>query len=1555
MASFKQYTASGGASEAFSIPTFSSDEIKVYVNNVLKTAGTGTTAGSSHDYELQSYTVNGGTVAWVSGKVPANPAVVRIIRDTDILNNAGTDVEGKATYYAGSSIKAGDLNDNHKQALRALEEQDDQLIQKYDIEPDAIDGTLIKDDSIDSEHYVAGSIDLEHMSANSVDSDQYVDGSIDTIHIADDQVTYAKVQNVSATDRVLGRDSSGAGIIEEIAPAALRTMINVEDGSTADQTGAEIKSAYEGESNTNAYTDAEKTKLAGIAISANNYSISSDLLDEDNFASDSATKVPTQQSTKAYIAATSQPLDSDLTTLAGMQSGTASILASGTALTSTTAELNLLDGKSIVTTISSPTDAQIPTAQAVDERITSVVTDVGGFVPIADKDSFPETNPDPADNAGTIISIADAGGLIVDGSGVSINGDTITTNATVTINGIDSSLHSSTIAAGKGMLIETTSTLNTYTYHRLVVDEAGVANAQTLVSDFGDRYQVAGSTPSAHPDSSALQEGDLWFDTAANTMKVYDGSNYAAVTSVGDYKLLTILDTDGSAFDGANQSFNLKDGSNAAVVTSAGQLIVSVNGVIQKPNAGTGAPSEGFALVDSDTIIFSAAPGSGASVFVTLIGSATSVNVPATNSIVEGAIQTNVVSEEKLKVSNNPTNDLVLTADSGVSGGMKWAESGSVITWTLGINGGANAYTFTGDGFASATDDPDLWLSRGKTYKFVNGNSSGTHAFNIEKSDHDATWSAYTTGMTGAGATGGNTMTWTVPMDAPSLLKYVSGTTSGMTGFIYIADGNNSDEGFECWTGSRVSGLQIDNGPNGSHMAFFGTHPTGYQPTIIGSSGTTTTFQQSAGYDFDSGNINLQSYGTNTTTPATIKFEGGGSNNTYGPTISGPATAQATSNYTITLPGVVPTANGQALVATTAGVASWADVGVTSDAQDNTVAGTNAGDSFTGTDATYNTLIGHDAGTAITTGDSNTALGDIALDALTTGNYNTAIGRNSLGAITTVDNNTAVGVSALAANEAAANTAVGRAALEANTSGTQNTSVGAYCLDAVTTGASNTGIGYACLTNSTAAQNTAVGAQALYANTSGIHNDAFGYNALAAVTTTNNNTAFGYRALEAHTATSGVAFGARALYSNTSGNNNTAVGDHALSTNTTASENTAVGHLALEMNETGAYNTAVGANALEDSTIGGYNTAVGENAGHANTEGEHNTCIGARAGDAATTADNNTSVGSAALSSTTTGYDNVAVGHQALYANTTGVGNVAIGKDALDANDEGHYNIAIGREALSTSTDQSNNVAIGRQALKLNSSGNANVAIGHEALENNSTGTSNTALGYEALTGNTTGSNNVAIGTNALDAVVTGGQNIAIGVGALGTNTSGYNNVAIGHGANDTITSGYNSIAIGYDCKGVTDGQANTYLGSNLGGGNANNFAKIYQGNIIASYGPSDSDWSFSSDGRDKTDIVDLPLGLAFIEKIKPRKYRWNFRDTSRFPIDSKDNPDILIKSGFIAQELQAVLADEGVKYTGIVNENDPDNLTVADGALIPMLVNAVKELSTKVKALEAK
>lgn len=43
------------------------------------------------------------------------------------------------------------------------------------------------------------------------------DPGIPTASIADDAVTYAKIQNVSATDKILGRSTSGAGNIEEIA------------------------------------------------------------------------------------------------------------------------------------------------------------------------------------------------------------------------------------------------------------------------------------------------------------------------------------------------------------------------------------------------------------------------------------------------------------------------------------------------------------------------------------------------------------------------------------------------------------------------------------------------------------------------------------------------------------------------------------------------------------------------------------------------------------------------------------------------------------------------------------------------------------------------------------------------------------------------------------------------------------------------------------------------------------------------------------------------------------------------------------------------------------------------------------------------------------------------------------------------------------------------------------------------------------------------------------------------------------------------------------------
>lgn len=100
---------------------------------------------------------------------------------------------------------------------------------------------------------------------------------VTTSTIADDAVTYAKIQNVSATNRILGRDSSGAGVIEEITPANLRSMINVEDGATADQTKSDIDGL--GIAASTAATLATARTIAGVSfngsanISLNNNAI----------------------------------------------------------------------------------------------------------------------------------------------------------------------------------------------------------------------------------------------------------------------------------------------------------------------------------------------------------------------------------------------------------------------------------------------------------------------------------------------------------------------------------------------------------------------------------------------------------------------------------------------------------------------------------------------------------------------------------------------------------------------------------------------------------------------------------------------------------------------------------------------------------------------------------------------------------------------------------------------------------------------------------------------------------------------------------------------------------------------------------------------------------------------------------------------------------------------------------------------------------------------------------------------------------------------------------
>ena len=76
--------------------------------------------------------------------------------------------------------------------------------------------------------------------------------------IANDAVSYAKMQNVSATSRVLGRVTAGAGDVEELTPANLVSCITTADGAgsgrDADLLDGQSGAFYQSASNLNAGT-----------------------------------------------------------------------------------------------------------------------------------------------------------------------------------------------------------------------------------------------------------------------------------------------------------------------------------------------------------------------------------------------------------------------------------------------------------------------------------------------------------------------------------------------------------------------------------------------------------------------------------------------------------------------------------------------------------------------------------------------------------------------------------------------------------------------------------------------------------------------------------------------------------------------------------------------------------------------------------------------------------------------------------------------------------------------------------------------------------------------------------------------------------------------------------------------------------------------------------------------------------------------------------------------------------------------------------------------------
>ena len=696
------YTDNGGGAAngsdlefTFTFPVIQTEDVKVALNNVVQATTKYTVNLSTNPTKITFNNTSVDSNVQETSGAPKSGVTVRVFRQTTVGKNSGDD-DPKAVFAAGSSIRAADLNANVEQALYAIHELQDQQITDADIEDGVIttakiaDGTIANVD-VSATAAIAGTKISPDFGSQNIATSGTVDGrdvSVDGTKL-DTIETNAKDDQTASEIKTLYEGNSNTNAYTD---AEKTKLTNIETAATADQTASEIKTLYESNSDTNEFSDAEQTKLAGIETSATGDQTASEIktliatspLDSSHLAADSVTA----SEIAANAVGTSEIADAELVTLAGMQSGTASKLADSTALTADLADLNQLDGMGKETTITND-DAKFPTSGAVVDYVAAQIAPLGGLEVIATEVAFPNTQP----SSGVVISISDAGGVVFNGSGSSTTGRTVG-GSTVTINNAPSSLNGETLVAGVGLMVSSTGSSQTYNYHKILGKEDDIKQLSDDINDFNARYRVNAGEPGSSNDA-----GDLVFDTNANKMKVYDGSSWGEVASTGEFKFLFLCPAGGSGaptINGSIATYDLRQASNsgtAADVTIAAQLLVSVNGVIQKANSGTSAPSEGFAMVDANTIVFGTNLPSGADVFIIQIGSSVTVPTPGDDTVSSAKIQNGAVveaklstgavtqakvgdqaiNEAKLQVSNAPTNGYYLSAQSGNTGGLTWA------------------------------------------------------------------------------------------------------------------------------------------------------------------------------------------------------------------------------------------------------------------------------------------------------------------------------------------------------------------------------------------------------------------------------------------------------------------------------------------------------------------------------------------------------------------------------------------------------------------------------------------------------------------------------------------------------------------------------------------------------------------------------------------------------------------------------------------------------------------------------------------------------------------
>jgi hypothetical protein len=371
---------------------------------------------------------------------------------------------------------------------------------------------------------------------------------------------------------------------------------------------------------------------------------------------------------------------------------------------------------------------------------------------------------------------------------------------------------------------------------------------------------------------------------------------------------------------------------------------------------------------------------------------------------------------------------------------------------------------------------------------------------------------------------------------------------------------------------------------------------------------------------------------------------------------------------------------------------------------------------------------------------------------------------------------------------------------------------------------------------------------------------------------------------------------------------------------------------------------------LSTATAGTSNFRAGVNAGNSIASGgNYNTVVGDEAGTAQTTGTQMTAVGYGAAAANTTADYMTAIGYRSLAANTSGEQNTGLGIQTLLANTSGSHNTALGMNVLRTNTTGASNTAVGGYAMFSNTTGGSNVAVGFQALDANTTGASNVAIGRSALSANTTASFNTTLGFNAGLAV-----------------TTGHSNTLLGYTAHDNLTTGDLNISVGYSNRPSAVGvDSEIVIGNSINGAGTNTVRiGTADGTATLELDGSDTSWAAASDERLKKNVTESTAGLSFINDLHAVTFQWESKDaiTDTLPQYDAASSDPVYGTGkthhgFIAQEVKAVIDDHSDVADGHnIWSEDPDGTQqLAPGALVPMLVKAIQELSNKNTALEAR